>query len=127
MSRGKRARRTPEGDVGLEPTHIKSDVSKVANHLAGDELGDPATTRREDLVKEADALRVRILEGMPTRDEMDHPARHPGAIQKHLIWDKRTEKDKVRYREIMRILEPGDPTAIDLEKFRKDDKKEDYR
>jgi NMD protein affecting ribosome stability and mRNA decay len=65
-------------------------------------------------------LKERIIQGMPSRFEMDHPAKCPGAIHKHLNWDKRTQDDRARYRFIMKQLDPDDPTACDLEKFRKE-------
>lgn len=82
----------------------------------------PKTARggnRDGLAQEAKSIADRIQVGMPTHDEMDHPSKNPGAVHKHLNWAKRTDDDVRRYKEIMRRLEPEDPTAGNVERFRK--------
>jgi len=76
--------------------------------------------RRDALSKEAAEIRAEMEKGMPTRDEMDHPARNPGAVHKHMNWEKRNLKNIERFREIQRTLEPEDPTATNYDKFRKE-------
>jgi hypothetical protein len=75
---------------------------------------------KDELSKEAEMLRGRIQEKMPSKYEMDNPHLCPGAVRKHINWDKATQSDRERFREIMRTLEPDDPTAVDVEKLRRE-------
>ncbi len=104
----------------------KARLQREIQHYDGVlQQGTPKTPRgvnKDAMVKEAQELEVRIKTGIPTRAEMDHPAKHPGAIHKHLNWSKRTDTDVRRYKEIQRRLHPEDPTATDVERFRAEGK-----
>ena len=106
--------------VSVDTAAIKRQIARIDQALDDGKAPKVSSVKRDELVKEAENLKERIIQGMPTKYEMDHPAMCPGAVRKHLNWDKRTEPDRARYREIMRILDPEDPTAADLEKFRKE-------
>ena len=77
-------------------------------------------TNRDRLAEEAKEIRERVTGAMLTRDQMDRPSKNPGAIQKQVRFMKTYKKDIQRYKEIQRTLEPDDPTAVDLERFRKE-------
>jgi hypothetical protein len=85
--------------------------------------GMPKTPRsgvqKDALAKEAKELAEKMKEGMPTRAEMDHPSKNPGAIRKHIQWAQRNDDNVRRYREIMRRLDPQDPTSSDVERLRR--------
>jgi hypothetical protein len=106
--------------ASVDTAALRREIARIEDALQKGEAPKLTPEKREEMVKEAEMLKERITQGMPTRYEMDHPAKCPGAIQKHLNWDKRTEGDKARYRFIMKQIEPDDPTACDLEKFRKE-------
>ncbi len=106
--------------AAVDTAALRKQIARIGQALKDGTPPKLTLQERDDLTKEAKMLLERILQGMPTRLEMDHPARCPGAIHKHLNWDKRTQADKIRYRKIMQLLEPEDPTAWDLEKFRKE-------
>jgi hypothetical protein len=55
---------------------------------------------------------------MPTRDEMNHPAKNPGAVRKHMRWDVRNKPLIERFRTIQRLINPDEPESI--ENLRKD-------
>lgn len=76
--------------------------------------------RKDSLASEAEEIRKSFSSDMPTKHEMDFPADHPGVIWKHINWSKKNDKHIRRYKEIMRHLEPHDPTATDIERFRKE-------
>lgn len=78
-----------------------------------------STVKKDGMWKRARELEKILQDGMPTKEEMAHPASHPGAVHKHLNWDKRNEGNIREYKEIMRNLSPQDPTAMDLERLRK--------
>jgi len=106
--------------AAVDTAALKRQIARIGQALDDGRAPKVYGKTRDELVKEAEVLKGRIIEGMPTKYEMDHPAMCPGAVRKHLNWDKRTQSDKIRYKEIMNILEPDDPTAADLEKFRKE-------
>ena len=82
-------------------------------------------TSKDRLAQEARELESKFKEGLPTRYEMDHPSRCPGAVHKHLNWAKRNEQGIKRYKEIQRTLQPQDPTATDIERFRQEGRRRD--
>ncbi|MDD4987067.1 MAG: hypothetical protein PHQ43_15120 [Dehalococcoidales bacterium] len=106
--------------ASVDTQAIKRQIARIDQALEDGKAPRVYGKTKDELLKEAEALKARIIDGMPTKFEMDHPAMCPGAVRKHMNWDKRTEKDRARYREIMRMLEPDDPTAADIEKFRKE-------
>ncbi|MDP2941987.1 MAG: hypothetical protein Q8O36_00515 [Candidatus Omnitrophota bacterium] len=106
--------------ASVDTAALKRQIARIEQALDDGKAPKVSDRTRDELVKEAEELKERIIQGMPTKYEMDHPAMCPGAVRKHLNWDKRTQKDKARYKQIMNILEPEDPTAADLEKFRKE-------
>ena len=101
-----------------------ANLEKKINHYGKVlEDGTPRAVRgarKDGMAERAQELKKQIVDGMPTRNEMDHPAKCPGAVHKHMKWDKRNKEAVREYKNIMRTLEPGDPTATDLEKFRKE-------
>jgi len=85
--------------------------------------GSPKEVRginKDRLIKEADELRETLRKGMPTREEMDHPAKNPGAVAKHIGWNKRNRENIERYKDIMRQVEPNDPTATNYDNLRRE-------
>lgn len=68
---------------------------------------------KDSLVREENEIEERLIVGMPTRYEMDHPARCPGAVRKHLAWDARNKGLIERYVEIQQILRPEEPKSVE--------------
>ena len=75
--------------------------------------------RKDALAKEAQALAEEMQKNMPTQDEMDHPSKNAGAVQKHIKWGERNLKNIQRYKQIMRQLEPDDPTNTNIDRLRR--------
>lgn len=75
---------------------------------------------RDRLAAEAKGLKDKVTAAMLTRYQMDHPSKNPGVIQKQVRFMQVYKKDIQRYKEIQRVLEPNDPTAVDLEQFRRE-------
>ena len=67
---------------------------------------------------EAKELAEKIKEGMPTRDEMMRPQANPGAIDKHMAWEKANGERIARYKHLQRQLNPQDPRAGSIETLR---------
>lgn len=105
---------------GMDKAAIKGQIARIDKALEDGAAPKLRGGTKDDLKKEADELLSQILAGMPTREEMDHPGRNPGAVRKHMLWDSKTAGMRNRYKVIMRMLEPDDPTAADIEKYRKE-------
>jgi hypothetical protein len=97
---------------------IRREIQKIEHAI---EDGSPTRitgSTKDKLVAEARALEEKISAGMPSRDEMRHPAKYPGAIQKHMNWNQRNQADIIRYQQIQRQVNPEAPNSI--EQLRKD-------
>ena len=74
--------------------------------------------QKDKLLAEEKELEDQLSLGMPTRYEMAQPTKNPGAVRKHMEWDKRNAHLIRRYVEIQRILRPMEPKSIEV--LRKD-------
>jgi hypothetical protein len=95
--------------------------AEIAKYDAIIHEGSPKQVRgmsKDRMIAEAKQLEESMQKNMPSRFEMDHPERNPGAVQKHLKWEKRNAVNIPRYKEIMRTLEPDDPTATNIDRLR---------
>jgi len=75
---------------------------------------------KDRLAREAQDLREKMQRNMPTMDEMMHPSRNPGAVQKHMKWEARNLENIKRYKEVMRTIEPDDPTNTSIDRLRRE-------
>lgn len=74
---------------------------------------------KDRLAKQASELRQKISEGMLTSSEMNNLRKNPSAPLKHLEWEKRNSKNIHDYKQLMRRIEPNDPGASSVERFRR--------
>lgn len=102
-------------DGSINTAFIKSQISRIDKALEEGTPGKLTGMQRDALVKEAKDLETRFQEGLPTKYEMDHPAKCPGAVRKHMKWLLRFEKTGMveRYRTIQRLLNPGEEQSIE--------------
>lgn len=70
-------------------------------------------SRKDELIKEAGDIEEKLRIGMPTREEMNHPAKNPGAIRKHMKWLERNNPLIERYRTIQRLVNPDEPKSVE--------------
>lgn len=100
---------------------MKNQIKKLDNTIQKNaQLLRTTPRERDEMAKEAEALEEKFQRGMPTRFEMNHPARCPGAVKKHMTWLQNNQNtgDVERYRTIQRRLNPGEERSI--ESLRKD-------
>ena len=104
----------------IDPVKVKREISRLSTSIVDGTPGKLTDKQKDSLVKEAKQLEHRFKEGMPTRYEMDHPSRCPGAVRKHMKWLQRNENTGAvdRYRQIQRTINPGEEDSI--ETLRKD-------
>jgi hypothetical protein len=96
----------------IDQEKVKRDIKRIENSIAMREV-KVTSSERDRLVKEEEELIGKLSLGLPTRDEMDHPAKNPGAIRKHMNWLVRNEANIERWRYIQRVVNPYDPRSIE--------------
>lgn len=69
--------------------------------------------KKDSIIREERDIEDRLVIGMPTAYEMDHPSRCPGAVRKHMAWNARNDALIRRYVEIQKILRPLEPKSIE--------------
>lgn len=104
------------GGVNIESNRAR--IRQINNALETRSPHEAKGRAKDSLIREENEIEDRLIIGMPTRYEMDHPARCPGAVRKHLAWLNRNNQLIERYVEIQRILRPEEPKSV--EALRKD-------
>jgi hypothetical protein len=92
---------------------IKRQIARIDQAIADREPPRVRGADKDALVKEAEAIENELREGIPTREEMDHPAKYPGAVRKHMNWSGKNQEKIERYRYIQRIINPEDPRSVE--------------
>ena len=105
---------------GINKSKLQAEIAHYDQVLKDGSAPSVRSGTKDALAREAKELQGQLKDGMPSRHEMDHPARHPGAVHKHLNWVGRNKENIKRYKEIQKTLEPQDPTAVDLERLRRE-------
>jgi hypothetical protein len=75
--------------------------------------------RYDDLMREGLRISELLVRGLPTKEEMAHPAKNPGAVRKHMKWVTTHAPAIHRYDEIKRTLGP-DCELPSVEQLRKE-------
>ena len=115
----KHAENNPGATRSIDKERLEKEISNYDRIIADGTPKTPYGKQKDELHSRADVLAEEIQKGMPSRDQMDHPAKNPGAVRKHINWSKVNDPKIREYREIMKRLEPHDPTAGDIERFRR--------
>ncbi len=102
----------------MDTAAIRGQVARLDKAIHDGSAPVVRGTGKDRLYARAKELKEQIMIGMPTRYEMDNPGKCAGAVGKHRKWEQRTHVAREEYRQIMRTLEPDDPTAVDVEQWR---------
>lgn len=105
---------------GIDKVKLKREIDRYDAILHAGTPPRVSGIRKDGLVQEANRLKEEMQKNMPTAEEMAHPAKNPGAVQKHLMWEKRNLQNIQRFKEIQRTLEPDDPTATNIDRLRRE-------
>lgn len=99
---------------------IQGQIKRLDEAIHNGTPGRLSGNKKDDMARRASELENQFQQGLPTRYEMDHPAKCPGAVKKHMTWLKNNEfNGRVdEYRQIQRTLNPGEELSI--ERLRKD-------
>ena len=104
----------------LDKGKIQAEIKHYEHEIEAGSPGRLTGKTKDSLYREEKQLEEQFQKGLPTRYEMDHPGKCPGAVRKHMHWLNENEKSGyvARYREIQRTLRPGEERSI--ETLRKD-------
>jgi hypothetical protein len=104
----------------LDKAKIKSEIKHYDDAIHEGSPGRVTSKTKDSLYREERELEEVFQVGLPTRYEMNHPGKCPGAVRKHMHWLNENENSgRVdRYRQIQRTLRPGEERSI--ETLRKD-------
>ena len=104
----------------IDAAAIKKQVAHLDKAISDGTAPVVRGATKDRLYARAKELEAIIRKGMPTHFEMDNPGRAAGAVGKHRNWERNTHAAREEFRQIMRTLEPDDPTAVDVERWRSD-------
>ena len=98
---------------GVDTAQIQMRIRKIDSELEKRAVEEVSGKNKDKYFREERELEEKIIIGMPTRYEMEHPHKCPGAVRKHMAWDARNKKLIYRYVEIQKILRPDEPKSIE--------------
>jgi len=108
----------------LDKSMIKRQIRRFDRVLEEATPGRLTGQQKDALSKREKELIDKFQEGLPTRYEMDHPAKCPGAVKKHQRWSSTNKHLISEWRNIQRTLRPGE--EISIEQLRKDGARSKY-
>ena len=103
---------------GVDQSAIKREIAHLDREIHEGTAPNIRGASKDRLASRSQELKAKIEAGMPSRFEMDHPAKSPGAVQKHMRWSQRNKEAIKEYKQIQRNLNPDAP--VNIESFRKD-------
>jgi hypothetical protein len=106
--------------ASVDTSPIKKQIARLNNEIVDGSPGKLTGSQKDSLHREANELKEQFKLGLPTRYEMAHPAKCPGAVRKHMKWLNENEKTGLiaRFVQIQRLINPGEEESI--ETLRKD-------
>jgi len=97
----------------MDKATIQKQIKNIDRTIEEREPPKMSGSRKDELAKECDDIRAVLTQGMPTKYEMDHPAKCPGAVRKHLNWLRKNTKLIERHRTIQRLINPDEPLSVE--------------
>lgn len=71
---------------------------------------------KDKVAKECQKLESEFTKGMLTKEE----TRDVASVYKHLAWEKKNSSAIQKWKQLQRRLEPGDPSASNIERLRRE-------
>lgn len=97
----------------INKASIKSQIRRLDVCLEEAAPGRLTGPQKDALAKREVELEEILRQGIPTFEEMRHPAKNPGAVRKHMSWDARNKQNIKEYRNIQRLLRPGEEKSVE--------------
>lgn len=108
----------------IDKSAIKHQIRRLDLVLEHSKPGRLSGQQKDVLVKREKELIDIFQIGLPTKYEMDHPGKCPGAVRKHQRWSDSNKRLITEWRNIQRLLRPGE--EISIEQLRKDGARSQY-
>jgi len=102
----------------FDKSRIKSQIDRLDYAIHEASPGRLTGAQRDAFAKRIEKLKEIFQINMPTRYEMDHPAKCPGAVRKHMKWLNVNNEFIEEWRNLQRLLNPGEEESIEM--LRKD-------
>lgn len=97
----------------LDKENIKRQIRRIDNAIESRSVPEPQGKEKDSLIRECLHLEERFKQGLPTKYEMDHPAKCPGAVRKHMAWLDRNREYIKRWRYLQNVINPDNPKSIE--------------
>jgi hypothetical protein len=97
----------------IDKSRIKSQIRRLDLCLEQSAPGKLTGSQKDALSKRETELEDILKVGIPTYDEMQHPAKNPGAVRKHMHWGAKNKQNIKEYRNVQRLLRPGEEKSIE--------------
>jgi hypothetical protein len=97
----------------MDASAIQKQIKRIDKVIEEREAPKVSGSRKDELYKECEKIREILVQGMPTKYEMDHPAKCPGAVRKHLNWLRKNTTLIERHRTIQRLINPDEPMSVE--------------
>lgn len=97
----------------LDKSALKRQIAHIDHAIESRSVSAPRGNTKDSMHREARDLEEVLKQGLPTRYEMDHPAKCPGAVRKHMGWLERNKENIERWRYVQRVLNPENPRSIE--------------
>lgn len=101
--------------ASVDTAAIKRQIANISSKIVDGTPGKLTGKQKDTLVRESNELKEFFKLGLPTRYEMAHPAKCPGAVRKHMKWLNEKEKPGhvARFQQIQRIINPGEEESVE--------------
>ena len=99
--------------AGIDKSVIQQQIKRIDKVIEDREPPRVSGSRRNELEAECEKIRAILVQGMPTKYEMDHPAKCPGAVRKHMNWIRKNTAMVERHRMIQRLINPEEPMSVE--------------
>jgi hypothetical protein len=97
----------------IDKGRIKSQIRRLDICLEQAAPGKLSSSQKDALAKRETELEDILSAGIPTFEEMSHPAKNPGAVRKHMSWLTRNKEFIKEYRNVERLLRPGEEKSVE--------------
>lgn len=103
---------------GMDRAALQRQDAKLRDAIQAGSPGKISGSQKDKMHEEVQRLEEEIKHNMPTRAEMEDPRHHPGAERKHLGWERKNIHNILKWKDLKRQLNPGDPTCSSVENLR---------
>lgn len=97
----------------IDKSALKRQIAHIDHEIESRTVGEPKGKTLDSLIRESRQLEEVLKRNLPTRYEMDHPAKCPGAVRKHMAWVHNNQRAIERWRYVQRVLNPEAPRSIE--------------